>query len=41
MKVMESAMRTLLIKAIRLNGQVLYLTMLPWTHGFPKQKCSS
>ncbi len=38
MKVMEGAMRTLLVKAIRLNGQVLYLTMLPWTHGFPKQR---
>jgi len=38
MKVMESAMRTLLIKAIRLNGQVLYLTLLPWTHGLPKQR---
>jgi len=38
MKTMESAMRTLLVKAIRLNGQVLYFTCLPWTQGFPKQR---
>ena len=38
MKTMESAMRTLLVKSIRLNGQVLYFTCLPWTKGFPKQR---
>lgn len=38
MKTMESAMRTLLVKAIRLNGQVLYFTCLPWNQGFPKQR---
>jgi len=38
MKAMESAMRTLLVKAIRLNGQVLYFVTLPWTMGFPKQR---
>lgn len=38
MKVMESAMRTLLVKSIRLNGQVLYFACLPWTQGFPKQR---
>lgn len=38
MKAMETAMRSLLVKSIRLNGQVLYFTCLPWTQGFPKQK---
>jgi hypothetical protein len=38
MKTMESALRTLLVKSIRLNGQVLYFTCLPWTQGFPKQR---
>lgn len=38
MKVMESAIRTLLVKAIRLNGQVLYFVTFPWTMGFPKQR---
>lgn len=40
MKTMESAMRALLVKAIRLNGQVLYFTTLPYTTGTPKQKLS-
>lgn len=40
MKVMENAMRALLVKAIRLNGQVLYFSTLPYTHGTPKQKLS-
>jgi len=38
MKSMESAMRSLLVKSIRLNGQVLYFACLPWTQGFPKQR---
>lgn len=40
MKAMETAMRALLVKSIRLNGQVLYFACLPWTQGFPKQRLS-
>ena len=38
MKAMESALRALLVKSIRLNGQVLYFETLPYTMGTPKQK---
>lgn len=41
MKAMETAMRSLLVKSIRLNGQVLYFSTLPWTQGLPKSKLSS
>jgi len=36
MKDMESEMRTLLVKAIQLNGQVLYFACLPWTQILPE-----
>jgi hypothetical protein len=41
MKTMETALRALLVKSIRLNGQVLYFAVLPYTHGLPKQKLSA
>jgi hypothetical protein len=41
MKTMETALRALLVKSIRLNGQVLYFTVLPYTHGIPKQRLSA
>ncbi len=33
MKAMESGLRALLVKSIRLNGQVLYFTSLAWSVG--------
>ena len=38
MKAMEKAVRALLVKSIRLNGQVLYFATLPWTQGVPKSR---
>ena len=38
MQAMEKGMRALLVKSIRLNGQVLYFATLPWTQGMPKQR---
>lgn len=38
MQTMETALRALLVKSIRLNGQVFYFSTLPWTQGFPKQR---
>ncbi len=38
MQTMESALRSLMVKSIRLNGQIFYFSTLPWTQGFPKQR---
>ena len=38
MKDMESEMRTLLVKAIQLTGQVLYFACLPWTQILPERE---
>ena len=38
MKAMETSMRALLVKSIRLNGQVLYFATLPYTLGIPAKR---
>lgn len=40
MKTMETALRALLVKSIRINGQLLYFATIPYTMGVPKRRLS-